>query len=524
MQIAFRTDASLHIGTGHVMRCLTLAHALRERGAICRFICRLHSGNLNARIRQQGFEVIDLPTRSDAVINTDSCSSWLGASQEEDAADTVAAFAEKTDWIIVDHYAIDARWESRVHPSCARLMVIDDLANRDHHCELLLDQNLGRLPADYAARVPSACTVLTGPQHALLRPEFAAARVQRVNKKPVNTVRQLLISMGGVDLDNVTTSVLQALKNLALAADCHIVIVMGQHAPGLQSVRDTAATLAWTNEIIVDANNIAELMAASDLAIGAAGGSAWERCCTGLPTILLTLADNQIAGASALDAAGCAKWVKNWTQDSDEFRLAIEAWLEPDALHSASKACLKTTDGEGATRLASLIYSQSQHDGILRPMQLADLDQVRAWRNAPDIRQHMCNTHEISAAEHQAWFERTTNDPDKALLIFESASRPLGFVQFAGIANSQATEWGFYAAPDAPKGTGSKLGKAALEHAFTNLKISTVTGRAKPSNGASIAFHQKLGFIRDASDYDESFISFAMPIERWQNLRENQYA
>lgn len=506
------------------MRCLTLAHALRERGAICRFISRLHSGNLNDRIRQQGFEVIDLPCRSDSVINADSYSSWLGASQEDDAADTLAGLAEHTDWIIVDHYAIDARWESRVRKSCARLMVIDDLANRNHDCDLLLDQNLGRLPADYASLVPSGCTVLTGPMRALLRPEFVAARVQRLNKNPASAVRQLLINMGGIDLNNVTTSVLQTLKKVAFPEACHIVIVMGQQAPGLQSVRDIAATLAWSSEIIVDTDNMAALMAASDLAIGAAGGSAWERCCVGLPTVMLTLAENQLTGAAALDAAGCAKWVKKWTPDGEEIKLAIEAWLEPESLQYAVEACLNTTDGEGAIRIATIIYSQGHDEAYVRPMQLADLDQVRAWRNAPDIRKHMRNTHEISAAEHQTWFERATNDPGKALLIFESALRSLGFVQFDGIKTGKLAEWGFYTAPDAPKGTGSKLGKAALDYAFNNLKLHAVFGRAKPDNTASINFHQKLGFTPIASDIDESVISFELPRERWQQRQENTYA
>lgn len=524
MHIAFRTDASLHIGTGHVMRCLTLAHTLRERGAICRFISRLHSGNLNERIRQQGFEVIDLPCRSEPVSNADSYSTWLGASQEDDAADTLAALSEQTDWIIVDHYAIDAGWESRVRKSCIRLMVIDDLANRKHDCDLLLDQNLGRLPADYAALAPSACTLLTGPMHALLRFEFVAARAQRLNNKPASPVRQLLICMGGVDLNNVTMRVLKALKDVALPEACRIIIVMGQHAPGLQSVRETAATLAWPTEIIVDADNMATLMSGSDLAIGAAGGSAWERCCVGLPSIVLTLAENQIAGAIALDAAGCAKWVKEWTPDGKEIKRAIEAWLEPEALQCALEACLNTTDGEGAARIASIIYSHDHPEGFLRPMQLSDLDQVRGWRNAPDIRKHMHNSHEIPAAEHQSWFERAANNPDKALLIFESASRSLGFVQFDGIKTGNLAEWGFYAAPDAPKGTGSKLGKAALEYAFHKLGVRTIIGRAKAGNAASISFHQKLGFISNAAASDESLISFALPLERWQQQQENTYA
>ena len=207
MNIIFRTDASLDIGTGHFMRCLTLADALRERGAECRFVCREHAGNLLDVIRQRGFEAYGLPL-GDAVTAKSDVSdnllplhaAWLGADWASDAEQTLAAIGDtKFDWLIVDHYALDARWEHRLRCSCHRLMVIDDLADRVHDCDLLLDQNLGRTAADYKERVPATCTVLAGAQYALLRPEFAALRAYSLERRAHPKLKRLLITMGGVE-------------------------------------------------------------------------------------------------------------------------------------------------------------------------------------------------------------------------------------------------------------------------------------------------------------------------------------
>ena len=309
MKIAFRTDASLQIGSGHVMRCLTLADSLIAIGASCRFICREHSGHLLELIRQRGHEAIGLPATissgSTAAVMADETklahAAWLGTDWRNDAAETLNALqGELTDWLVVDHYALDARWEHVLRPACRKLMVIDDLADRDHDCDLLLDQNLGRQRQDYASLVPSQCRVLTGPQYALLRPEFATLREYSLKRRANSQVKQLLITMGGVDLANVTGQVLEALKSCPLPADCQITVVMGVTAPWLAQVRELAELMLWPTEVLVNISDMAQRMADSDLAIGAAGSTAWERCCLGLPTLMVVLAENQVEGAKAL--------------------------------------------------------------------------------------------------------------------------------------------------------------------------------------------------------------------------------
>lgn len=361
MNVVFRTDASLAIGAGHVMRSLTLAEALREKGAICRFVCRKHAGNLADLIRQRGFETTLLPVSNTPhfAMSLGSGPDWLGADWETDAAQTGACISESViDWLIVDHYAIDVRWENRLRSACRHLMVIDDLADRPHDCDLLLDQNLGRSAADYAGLVPVACTVLAGPKYALLRPEFATRRNYSLTRRATPQLKRLLISMGGVDKDNASGEVLQALKKKrALAADCRITVVMGVHAPWIDAVREEAARMPWTTEVMVNVQDIASLMADSDLAIGAAGISAWERCCLGLPSLTLVLAENQRAGARALDSAGAALLLDEKNPLADELQEKIACLSMAQRLEIMQYACSSITDGSGAAILTSMLAS-----------------------------------------------------------------------------------------------------------------------------------------------------------------------
>lgn len=490
MRVAFRADASLDIGHGHVMRCLTLAHALREHGASCLFICRVLPGHLIDRIRQEGFDVIELPAPEDFAAGK-GYAGWLGAAPTEDAVQTLAALPDCVDWLVVDHYALDAQWEGHLRATCKRLLVIDDLADRAHDCDLLLDQNPGRSRADYAAWVPSDCTVLAGPAHALLRSEFAARR-RSVRSSTRTQLKTLMISMGGVDRDNASTRILDALNQVHLPAGLDIVVVLGAAAPWRESVQQAAARMRWPTRVLIDVRDMADLMAASDLAIGAGGGSALERCCLGLPSIIVPVAENQHAGACALAIAGAAILASIGGTGDQALRMALTKLMAGDALTRMSAKATAVTDGEGATQLAARMLAPPLPR--LRAMQESDLDRVLGWRNAPGIRRWMLTTREIGAAEHAAWFRRCSADPDRQLLIAEDANGAFGFVQFSGLGDASQAEWGFYVAPDAACGSGRLLGQLALAHAFGRLRLPRLIGRTLNDNAASIAFHLKLGF------------------------------
>lgn len=308
--IAFRVDASLEIGTGHVMRCLTLADGLRKNGAKCIFLCRPQLGHLMDLIQQRGHDVIALPELIDEYYlpgNAHAHASWLGTDWFTDAEDTCDALKFTTvDWIVVDHYALDQNWEAVLRRNCKNLMVIDDLADRPHNCDLLLDQNLGRSIGDYFGLVSKDAVLLIGPQFALLRPEFYLYRKESLARRESPKFKQLLISMGGVDKENITEQVLLALESCELPENLQITVVMGLKAPWLDRVNAQAARMRRPTRVLVGVSDMAKLMAQSDLAIGAAGGTSWERCCLGLPSIQLVLADNQKSIALALASVGAA--------------------------------------------------------------------------------------------------------------------------------------------------------------------------------------------------------------------------
>ncbi len=359
MQVAFRADSSLQIGTGHVMRCLTLADALRERGASCAFVCRQHSGHLLALIAQRGHQALALPELQEGAQpnhNGTAHGHWLGTDWATDAQDTQQALSaqaggQPVDWLVVDHYALDARWEEALRPQAQRIMVIDDLADRLHACDLLLDQNLGRTEADYGGLLKGKTTTLVGPQYALLRPEFAALRAQSLARRHANPqLRRLLITMGGVDKDNATGQVLAALQSCSLPADLRVTVVMGPHAPWLAQVQTQATQMPWPTEVLAGVNNMAQLMAQSDMAIGAAGGTAWERCSLGLPSLVLVLAQNQLPGAVALQEEGAAVAMQSQQQIANFFASQQSPSEAKEVLNKLSKAAAAVTDGQGCQR------------------------------------------------------------------------------------------------------------------------------------------------------------------------------
>ena len=356
MHVVFRTDASVQIGTGHVMRCLTLADALRDAGANCTFICRTHTGHLLDLIHQRGHTSIALaaPTTLSTDVQQNTSlrhhASWLGTDWSSDAAETIKTLNTRcADWLIVDHYALDSRWESALRPHCKQLMAMDDLADRAHDCDLLLDQNLGRSAEDYLPHIPEQATALIGPRYALLRPEFAALREESLNRRTVPKLQQLLITLGGVDQDNITEQVLNALSQCALPNGLCITVIMGAHAPWLERVRATARTMPYPTQILVNVSHMARWMTLSDLCIGAAGGTAWERCCLGLPSLVMALAENQKNGVDALQEHGAALVFKNTDELVELITNQRLCGEHPSLLKQLSASAAQVTHGNGTT-------------------------------------------------------------------------------------------------------------------------------------------------------------------------------
>ncbi len=357
-QVLFRVDASQNIGSGHIMRCLTLADALRENGVTCRFICRPHLGNLILFVKQRGYEVLTLPDATmspviDAQVGI--YAGWLGSVWDEDAAQTQALIATSgmPEWLIIDHYAIDERWERAIRQNCGHILVIDDLANRRHDADILLDQTLGRKSDEYKELVSSNCELRCGIEHVLLRPEFEHWRPQSLSRRTSPCLKRILVSLGGVDKDNLSREVLLALEQCGLPPEMEICIVLGEGAPWIAEMRDLVNCLHSKIEMKVAVNNMAELMSWCDLAIGAAGTATWERCCLGVPTIMLVLADNQREIANRLSITGAVKLLKPDHRFKSELAREIQYFCTAlDRLLLMSKQAAALVPCSGASRLA----------------------------------------------------------------------------------------------------------------------------------------------------------------------------
>lgn len=355
MRIVFRVDASRDIGTGHVMRCLTLAEALRSKGHECSFISRLHLGNLITQIQKRGFKTHSLPAASTNYQIRDNDPPhivWLGVSPEIDAKQSTEIISEiKPDWLVVDHYALNSVWENEIKYH-VKIMVIDDLADRNHSCNLLLDQTYKRIGDDYKNLVPPEATLLCGAKYALLRPEFEKLRGFSLRRRNEGQLRHILITMGGVDKDNVTCSVLKSICSTSLNSNCQITVVMGAMAPWVKEVKSMASKLPWSTQVVCGVDDMAERMCKADLAIGAAGATSWERCCLGLPTILVVLAENQKYVAHGLKTAEAAKVIESAEKVSTELPIYVNDMAAISShLTSLSKRAADIVDGEGVGRV-----------------------------------------------------------------------------------------------------------------------------------------------------------------------------
>ena len=352
MNIVIRVDASIFIGNGHVMRCLTLADKLKENGSNVIFICRKFEGNLINKIRANGFDVLEL--KHDfyhKVIKTETDLLWLGVTQKEDAKQCERLIKDiKVDWLIVDHYGINEDWHKILKHTYSKLMVIDDLSNRVHQCDLLLDQTFGRKKNDYEELVPKFCELLVGANYALLRPEFAYWRKYSLDRRQKKfSFKKLFVNMGGVDPHNYTEKVLLALENCNLPIKLEVVVVMGGTSPHLDKVLAIANTFPYKIKIQVDPDNIAEIMANSDLAIGASGSTSLERSCLGLPTIQLVTAQNQELTARLLDENNLIKLISKVDELPNLFFQPV-SWAE-----TLSHRSSKITNGAGVVNVLSRI-------------------------------------------------------------------------------------------------------------------------------------------------------------------------
>ena len=520
MNVVFRADSSASIGAGHVSRCLALAIELAKQGDRCVFACRPAVGDLISFIRGVGFDVVELP---DATASPEA---------EALAISLRATNIEHVDWLVVDHYGLDHAFESACRTFAQKIAVIDDLASRRHDCDILLDQNMGTDSADYAGLVLGSATVLAGPRFALLRGQFGEATAH--SRWRDGSVSRVLVCFGGSDPTNETEKVLVALVmlgDIGIAVD----VVLPEVAPYRDAVATRAAKMSGVT-LHGRVEDMAALMSAADLMIGAGGVTLLERAAVGLPSISLRTADNQTRAACAAATLGTTR---DLGPSGDVTPGAIAAALG-DLLGDAgvvrdmavsARAAAGPEPGSGPRVLSGLMHciSSPGAQSRLRPLRADDRPRLRMWRNSDRVRLAMSSQHLVAADEHDEWFDRALAEGPGRRFVYECGGVPLGFVTFSDVLeHERACTWGFYMGePWAPRGSGGRLGMLALDTAFTELGLDEVRAEVLSGNASSLAFHARMGFretgaITGSSPDDATVMTwrtFALTKAEWAVVR-----
>ena len=352
MRALIRVDASELIGSGHVMRCLTLAHALVQFDFEVDFICRVQSGNLNALIMEQGFHILGLPE----IENTDHLSAlqaWLPCSEEQDASDCLALISHQYDLLVVDHYGLGKVFSTVLRHCISKIAVIDDLANRTHECDLLLDQNsLFDYQSRYDNLVREGTLLLLGGDYVLLRDEFVGDI-----EAFISTERErVLIYFGGADTRGLTLTSLEALadwKRSSIGID----LVIGANHQDRQEIESICASM---QQVIlhVQCHYMAKLMSKARLMIGAGGATNWERCAMGLPSLVVLQAENQFATSHYLDEKGaCVILGDAVLMTKKDILNGLSLFNDNDRLDKMSRAAKSIISTKsGAKEVAARLY------------------------------------------------------------------------------------------------------------------------------------------------------------------------
>lgn len=462
----FRTDASVAIGGGHVRRCLVLADALAEAGWAIGFVCGAAARSIVPALTSRGFAVTEPAAFDNAPV--------------------------RCDLLVVDDYRLDAAFERAARGWAKRILVIDDLANRSHDCDVLLDQSPGRTCEAYAGLVPKDCALLLGPSYALLDPRFRAARRQR---RPIGKIERIFVNFGTTDTANATSLALDALGVAQLGAG--IDIVVGSAAPHLTALRAKVAALGTDASLHVDHDDMAALMRGADLAIGAGGVGALERCALGLPSAILTVADNQHDNARALAASGAALyWGDIGDRTANEIAAALKLLAGDQAGRAAmSDAAAALVDGFGAARARmSCDAPLRAKDGravSLRPATFADSASMLAWQSAPGVRAYARNPAAPKPEEHERWLKARLADPDCIFNVVLCGDEPVGILRFDRLPARDALEVSILIAAERQ---GLGIGGCALVLGKRLLPQERIVAAIHADNRASIRMFESAGY------------------------------
>jgi len=502
MKITIVTEASALIGGGHVMRCLTLAAVARDSGCDVTFCVNREAFTAVPRLAAAGFETLIA----------------------DDPVSSRGLQVAPSDLVIVDSYRSDRHFERALRDKTGSIAVIDDLAERVHDCDLLIDTTWGRAVSDYEGLVPKRATVLAGASYALLRPEFVQARRAALDARAGRSGRlRCLISLGLTDVGGITAAIVRAL--LASESNFLLDVVVGPNAPSLMELRHLADTFGHVS-LHVDVTNMAALMADADVAVGAGGSTSWERCCLGLPTVMVVVADNQHLVASSLAEAG-AVVVVECGADQDARAVNALASLSRDDLHRMSAAAAAVTDGHGAARVWSGLrhlvegggagcLAQTHDDSVLnlRSAQPADADQLWQWRNDKVSRANSLDSRIVPWPEHLKWFAGVLADRHRHLLVAECHDVPVGMIRFDAVDGEKGEELfaiSFLVAPDwRGRGIGAQVLEAGCRHVRSRRPDARLFGQVRSDNAASRRLFERLGFSAQHDALSDDVVCYSL--------------
>ena len=336
MNILLRADASAKTGGGHMGRCIALAQELGARGNLIEFATRADD-----RLGTSMLTRAEIPFRI------------LGCNDDwQSDAKATRETAQTSDWVVVDHYGLDDRWETQIKKSGSNILVIDDLANRRHDCDILVDA--GRAPGSDAYRdlLPPECAVLLGPRYSMLRREFHA----RQRRAPQTRKKNILVFFGSADGSELTIPVLEALDRIDCREYVNVHVVVTDANPRRRQVRQFKGVIVHEN-----VPNMAAVLGDMDMAIAAAGSTCWELACLGVPMVTVVTAQNQVQVNRTLREAGASASVGEVDETLDvRLRETVAALMADDARRRRMAVAGRTlVDGHGATRVARAIQTRA---------------------------------------------------------------------------------------------------------------------------------------------------------------------
>jgi UDP-2,4-diacetamido-2,4,6-trideoxy-beta-L-altropyranose hydrolase len=308
---------------------MTIANELDQKSYSCHFICKELTQSSRALITDKGYKF------------------YL-----EDNEDGVLTILKNLnpDYLIVDHYGLDAKFESKAHTFSKRILVIDDMADRSHFCDFLLDQGPLRTEADYKPWINPECKLLLGSDYTLIKPEF-----RKLRKSHINSWRKGLISFGGSDPDNITLMILEALDNQLDMKNIKWTIIAGALNQHWRTLKKFISHNQMDIRLIKQTNQIAALMANHDFAIGAAGSMAWERACIGIPSLTIPIEYNQKFGIEVIRHFGLGETLEVSELTSTTVARALE--LLQNQANDYLRRNQAMVDGLGVTRLSRTMLS-----------------------------------------------------------------------------------------------------------------------------------------------------------------------